>query len=68
MIFDDWLTDKLCAFDFSFIDDDFMMFSELYFIVFDGFVEGVVLVASFFDVVYDLEEVDGDGEDLSCCL
>lgn len=45
-----------------------MMFSELYFIVFDGFVEGVVLVASFFDVVYDLEEVDGDGEDLSCCL
>jgi hypothetical protein len=45
-----------------------MVLSELDFVVFDGLVERFVLASAFFDVMDDLKEVDGDGEDLSACL
>ncbi len=35
---DDWLADKLSALNSAFVDDNFVVFAELYFIVFDGVV------------------------------
>ena len=53
-------TYQLLALDPAFVDDDLVVLSQLYFIIFDGLVEGLVLVASLLDVVDYLEEVDGD--------
>lgn len=68
MLFNDIFTDEFSALDPALVDDDFVVFAELYFIVFDGLVERLVLVAALLDVVDYLEEVDGDGEDLPPCL
>lgn len=68
MLLDHVLTDELRALDSALIDDDLVVFSELYLVILDGLAEGLVLVASLLDVVDDLEEVDGDGEDLSAGL
>ena len=68
MLLDHVLTDELGALDSALIDDDLVVFSELYLVILDGLAEGLVLVASLLDVVDDLEEVDGDGEDLSAGL
>lgn len=68
VIFDDGFADEFCALNSAFIDDDFVMFSELNLIVFDGFVEGFVFVVALLDIVDYLEQVDGDGEDLSSGL
>jgi hypothetical protein len=60
VFFNNVFTDEFGAFDPAFVDDDLVVFSQLYFIVFDGLVEGLVLVASLLDVVDYLEKVDGD--------
>ncbi len=62
MFLDDCLTDEFAALDSSLIDNDLVVFTQLYLVVLDSLIEGVVLVAALLDVVDDLEEVDGDGE------
>lgn len=64
MFLDDSLTDEFAALHASLVDDDLMMFAQLYLVILDGFIEGIVLVAALLDIVDDLEEVDGDRKDL----
>ena len=60
MFLDDTLADEFCTFYFTFVDDDFVVFAQLYFIIFDGFIQGFVLRATFLNVMDDLQEVDGN--------
>ncbi len=68
MFFDDVLADEFGSLDPSLIDDDLMMFAQLYLIIFNGLVQGLIFVASLFNIMNDLKEIDGDREDLSACL
>lgn len=52
-------TDELSPLHSSFVDDDLMVFAQLYFIVLDSFIEGFIFVPSLLDVVDYLQEVDG---------
>lgn len=64
VLLDHILADELGAFDPALVDDDLVVLAQLDLVVLDGLAEGLVLVAAFLDVVDDLEQVDGDGEDL----
>lgn len=55
MFFDNTLADKFCALDFSFVDDDLVVLSQLDFIVLDGLVEGLIFGSTFLDVMDDLQ-------------
>lgn len=68
MLLDHILTNELSALYSALVDDDLVVFAQLYLVIFDGLAKGFVLVASLLDVVDNLEEVDGDGEDLSAGL
>ena len=54
VFFDDSFADEFATFYSSFVDDDFMVLSELYFIVFDCLIECLIFSSSFFDVMDDL--------------
>lgn len=62
------LADELSSFDSTFVDDDFVVFAELNFVILDCIVERFVLLVAVFDVVNDLEQIYWDGEDLSASL
>lgn len=68
MFLNDCLADEFTTLHASLIDDDLMVFAQLYLVILDCFVQRVVLVASLLDIVDDLEEVDGDGKYLPACL
>lgn len=68
MIFDDGLADELTALYFTLIDDNFVMFSELNFIILDGFIVEIIFIASLFDVMDYLEQIYGNRKYLSTGL
>ena len=55
MLLDHTLADKFCAFDFAFVDDDLVVFAQLYFVVLDRLVKGLIFGSTFLDVVDDLQ-------------
>lgn len=58
VVLDDTLTDEFSAFNLALINDDLVMLTELYLVVFDGLIKSVVFVATLLDVVDDLQQVD----------
>ena len=68
MIFDDCLAYELAALNFAFIDDNFMVLSQLNFVIFDCLVECFVPVVPFFDIVDDLQQIDRNRKYLSSSL
>lgn len=58
MVFNDRLADEFCALHASFIDDNFVMLSELYLVILYGLIKVLILIAALFDVMDDLEQVD----------
>lgn len=64
VLLDHVLADEFAAFHFPFVDDDFVVFPQLDLVVLDGLVQAVVLGPSFLDVVDDLQQIYGNGEDL----
>lgn len=55
VLFYDAFADKLCALYFSLVDNDFVVLSQLNFIILDCFVKGFVFGSSLFDIMDDLE-------------
>lgn len=61
-------TDKLASFNSSLIDNDLVMFSKLNFIVLNRFIQILIAIISLFNVVNDLEKIDGNWKYLSTSL
>lgn len=62
------LTDQLSAFDSSFVNDDFVMFSQLDFVIFYCIIHRIVFLIAVFYVMDDLQQVDWNSKDLSTRL
>jgi hypothetical protein len=63
MISDDILADKFQPFYFPFVDNNLMVLTKLYFIIFDWLIKMVIL-STFFNVMYDLQQINRYWEDL----
>lgn len=68
MISDDRLANQIRALNFAFIYDNLVMLAKLYFIILNRFVKMVILRVPFFDVMYDLQQVDGHRKYLPASL
>lgn len=68
VLFNHIFTDQLCTFHPSLIDDDFVVLTQLDLVIFDSFVEILILIAAFLDVVDDLQEIDRNRKYLSSRL
>ena len=68
MVLDHRFADEFSSLDSSFVNYDFMMLAELDFVVFDCVVERFIFLVAVLDIMYDLEQIDRDGKNLSSGL
>ena len=68
VVFNDWLTDKFRSFNSAFVDDYFMMLSQLDFVVLYRVIQRFVFLVSVFDVMNYLKKVDWNRKYLPTCL
>ena len=68
MVLDHCFADELTALDLALIDDNFVVLSQLDFVVFDCLVKGFVSVVPLLDIVDNLEQIDGNRKYLSSGL
>ena len=58
MVLDDSLADEFSALDSALVNNDLMMLSQLDLVVFYGLIKGLILAATFFDIVDNLQQID----------
>jgi len=68
MVSDNSLAYQIRSLNFSLVNDNFVMFTKLYFIIFNRLVKMVILRASFFNVMKNLKQIDRDREYLPASL